>query len=245
MSDTSPTPLEHPRRTNARQQEEARAALNAEKAAAEKARLARQESLQLLLPTSVAIIGCGGVGSWLAYMLALAGTPQLYLFDHDIVSESNLNRLPVSRDWLDKPKAEALKATILAMRPTCDIYALDAWTPEVATAMKLNTLVPWVACSTDSLASRQAAYKWSKSYHLYYIEAAAEGEFGSATGAPAEWASDLETQPGYASVPVWIGPCVTAAYLAATHILHSHPMKDEQHRLGFETKRGVKFNTYK
>ena len=32
----------------------------------------RQQALNLQLPNEVAVVGCGGVGSWTAYLLAMA-----------------------------------------------------------------------------------------------------------------------------------------------------------------------------
>lgn len=240
--------------------------------------LVRQEALKLILPRAVAVIGVGGVGSWLSYFLALAGVPKLYLFDHDTVSDSNLNRLPVPRDCINKSKSESMMSVINALRPACDIYPMANWTPEVANGLELAKSIDWLAVTTDTLASRQSAYKWattkSATYtrgtlcgvcnsdhteravgdnanryttfcmdcseysnpitHIRYIEAAAEGEFGSATGCPAEWASELEKDPGYASVPVWVGPCVIAAYFASVSILHNKPPADAQIRMGWD-----------
>jgi len=41
---------------------------------------------------SVVIVGCGGVGSWAAVMLARSGVAQLRLVDFDYVTLSSLNR---------------------------------------------------------------------------------------------------------------------------------------------------------
>lgn len=51
-----------------------------------------QEIHELLKSTSVALIGVGGFGSWLAYLLAGSGVGHLTLIDDDIVTRSNLNR---------------------------------------------------------------------------------------------------------------------------------------------------------
>lgn len=211
--------------------------------------LARQSSLGLTLPRAVAVVGCGGVGSWTALFLALAGVPKLYLFDHDKVSDNNLNRLMVPKEDIGTSKSEAIADTIISVRPECDILALAEWTPETADALKLAEQIDWLVCTTDTLANRRACYKWvgaandkrhelprgqeKLATELHYIEAAAEGEFGSATGSPAEWASDLERDPGYASVPVHVGPCVLAASMACYHVLHNKPM-DYLIRMGYD-----------
>jgi hypothetical protein len=188
------------------------------------------------LPKAVAIVGCGGVGSWLAYFLALAGVPELWLYDHDTISASNLNRLPVPSTHLGRYKTEAMASVIRGMRPHCDVIAMKEWTPGTATAIKLAERIDWCAATTDTHANRLAVHKWSLSSKVHYIEASAEGEFGGATGAPAEWASDLEKDPGYASVPVHVGPCVVAATMACYHILHSIDATCYNYRMGWDGK---------
>ena len=43
--------------------------------------------------TKVGIVGLGGVGSFVAQMLAYLGVNEFLLVDDDIIEESNLNRL--------------------------------------------------------------------------------------------------------------------------------------------------------
>lgn len=187
--------------------------------AAETLELARQESLNLKLPKAVAVVGCGGVGSWIAVQLALAGVKDLWLFDPDNVSDHNLNRIATTADSVGKSKPEAVASLIKQLRPRCNPKPMGAFNPELANSMKLGYEVEWMVVSTDSLASRQMAYKWTLD-NCRYIEAAAEGEFGSITDAPAEWATPEEENPGYASVPVWVGPCMFAATMAVAFIVH-------------------------
>jgi tRNA A37 threonylcarbamoyladenosine dehydratase len=46
---------------------------------------ARQHVLNVTPPEQVVIVGCGGVGTWAALFLALAGTPKIVLIDSDVV----------------------------------------------------------------------------------------------------------------------------------------------------------------
>lgn len=55
------------------------------------------------------IIGCGGVGSWLAPSLALLTSPeQITLIDMDMLEEKNLNRQLFKPEDIGRSKAEAL-----------------------------------------------------------------------------------------------------------------------------------------
>lgn len=66
---------------------------------------------------NVVIVGCGGVGSWLAHLLArllpkLDPIPTLILQDGDRLEEGNLDRQLFGRDLVGKNKAEALMAIL-------------------------------------------------------------------------------------------------------------------------------------
>lgn len=199
---------------------------------------ARQAALGLTVPQSVAVVGCGGVGSWAAQFLAMAGVPEIWLFDGDTISSHNLNRLPVPPGAIDQSKSGAIADMIRGLRPDCRTLAMGNLIPEVAVMIEGLQEVEWVVCTTDTLASRRMIAVWARAINALYVEAAAEGEQGSATGAPAEWATEQEALPGYASVPVWVGPCVMAAAVAVAHVLHNQPMEDRAIRVGWNQEQG-------
>ncbi len=214
----------------------------------------RQRPLGLTIPRSVSIVGCGGVGSWIAMYLALAGVPTLYLWDHDEVSETNLNRLPLGPAFVGHNKALAMRNMLAELKPKCDVVPIgERWTPEAQAGWPRTP--EWIVACTDTWASRRAIFAWAqlcticnredhdniddnvvvhnRTPRAKYIEASAEGEFGGCTGEPAMFASDRETV-GYASIPVWVGPCITSAYMVCAMILHNHQMSAMGLRLGWQ-----------
>lgn len=193
--------------------------------------LQRQQALNLDLPNEVAVVGCGGVGSWTAYLLAMAGVKTIWLFDSDSVSESNLNRIPIDQTWIGKPKSVAVAALIKNIRPDCVTMPVGMFSKKLASQLGLS--VTWIISTTDTLKSRQMVQEWASESGVNYIEAAAEGDFGSATGVAADWSTADEVNPGYASVPVWCAPCVSAAVIAVSHVVHNQPMGDRTIRLGW------------
>lgn len=202
--------------------------------------LERQETLGLVVPESVAVIGCGGVGSWVAMFLALAGVPRLALWDSDMVSESNLNRLPLGPEYLNQAKSLALAHSLHRLVPRCDTTGYFKW----ATPVTYADSPEWVVVSTDTWASRREVWEWAQKHQVCYIEASAEGEWGGVTGEPATFATPDEDSPGYASVPVHVGPCVIAASLACYHVLHARELGVASLRVGW-TKAGVKVQVFK
>ena len=207
--------------------------------------MSRQESLQLELPKSVAVVGCGGVGSWTALFLAMSGVQELWLFDHDEISESNLNRVLFTKEDVGQRKVAATKELIKKYRPDCDVKACGKWLQSVVDAMQLYDRVTVVVAATDSVASRREIYRWTM-IHSYrdiaYFEVGAEGEIGSVTDEPAEFSTERETQVGYASVPVWLGPAVSAALLVTSYVVHGRTQTDGAVvRMGWD---GRKFGFY-
>ena len=84
--------------------------------------LNRQKDLKLREIESVAIIGVGGVGSWVAGFLALSGVTKIAIIDNDVVEATNLNRTFFTlQDAQDaRPKVQAVAEWIMARRE-CDI----------------------------------------------------------------------------------------------------------------------------
>lgn len=179
----------------------------------------RQAELGLDLPKLVDVIGCGGVGSWVALALGMAGVPEIRLWDGDFLSDHNLNRIPL-RPGSAGPKSSLIAQLVMELRPAAQVLGLGRWDPRTADLLPLPS---WMIVTTDTLRSRRACHTWCISAGVNYIEAAAEGEWGSAASSPAEWETPEESSPGYASVPVWVGPCMQAATCAVAYILHGTP----------------------
>lgn len=84
----------------------------------------RQSSLGLYIPSSVLIIGAGGVGSWVAVNFALCGVGRIAILDHDIVDVSNLNRTLFKSSHIGAFKVHAVKELIAERRMMCDVLAI-------------------------------------------------------------------------------------------------------------------------
>jgi molybdopterin/thiamine biosynthesis adenylyltransferase len=75
-----------------------------------------------LLASTVAIVGCGALGSWTAAGLACAGVGRLVLVDDDTVELSNLNRqLLFRRADVGRRKVDAAAEALLAFNPGLEV----------------------------------------------------------------------------------------------------------------------------
>lgn len=66
---------------------------------------------------TVAIVGCGGVGSVAAEMLTRCGVGKLILFDYDKVVCANMNRLFYRPEQSGLSKVEAARNTLITINP--------------------------------------------------------------------------------------------------------------------------------
>ena len=56
----------------------------------------RQEKLVLNQDQSITVVGCGGIGYWVAKFAAMSGIDELWLFDPDTFEDHNFNRIDLS-----------------------------------------------------------------------------------------------------------------------------------------------------
>ena len=178
----------------------------------------RQQPLDLATSQDVAIIGCGGIGSWVAFFLALAGIRRLDLHDSDEVSVHNLNRLPLTQKAIGKNKAVALADFIRGYRPNCIVYAHGNLDEEITHRHIAHAHT--IVCSTDNLKSRQLAQRLAGGGEKRYLELGADGVHATVTAVTPQWSTELEEDEGYQSVPVFVGPCTLAASIAVYYVLH-------------------------
>lgn len=80
----------------------------------------------------VAVFGIGGVGGYCAEALVRAGIGEITLVDHDIITESNINRQAGAlHSTIGRPKAEVMAERILditpqiKVHPRCEYYSAD------------------------------------------------------------------------------------------------------------------------
>lgn len=87
-----------------------------------------EEATGRLRSASVAVIGCGGVGSYAAEAVARAGIGRITLMDGDAVAASNLNRQLVAlSSTLGRNKAEVMAERIRDINPDAEVKAVASF----------------------------------------------------------------------------------------------------------------------
>ena len=91
-------------------------------------RLYGRAGLERLADSKVAVIGIGGVGSWVVEALARSAVGAISMFDLDHVAESNVNRqLQALEETLGQAKVVAMARRVQAINPQCSIEAVEAF----------------------------------------------------------------------------------------------------------------------
>ncbi len=91
-----------------------------------------EENFLKLKNKTVAVFGVGGVGSYAAESLVRSGVGNIFIYDSDIVSKSNINRQLIATDkTVGKKKVEVAKERYLEINPDVNITAVCEFvTPE-------------------------------------------------------------------------------------------------------------------
>ncbi len=97
-------------------------------------RLYGQKAFSLMKTGHFAIVGIGGVGSWIAEALVRSGVNHITLIDLDEVCISNTNRQIHALDGnIGRPKAEAMKERMLLINPEAKVHTIvDFFTKSTA-----------------------------------------------------------------------------------------------------------------
>ena len=81
-----------------------------------------QEKIAMLQKATVAVIGLGGVGSYVAEALCRSSIGTLLLIDADVVEPSNINRqLPALASTMGRLKTEVVAERLQQINPDCHI----------------------------------------------------------------------------------------------------------------------------
>jgi len=104
------------------------------------AMLLGSEALTKLASSRVAVFGIGGVGGYVTEALARSGVGALDLIDHDVVSESNINRQIVALgSTIGKYKTEVARDRIADINPDCKVTVHSMfYLPDTASQIDLG-----------------------------------------------------------------------------------------------------------
>lgn len=109
---------------------------------------------------AIELIGCGGIGSWLAPQLGKLMTSDVWKFDRtirlwdgDLVERGNLDRQWFSKDDIGKPKVECTARVLREMCPGLEVKEENGWFSDRSIVADDPIII---CCADNHLARRHA-----------------------------------------------------------------------------------------
>lgn len=177
----------------------------------------RQKTLNLINPKKVAVVGCGGIGYWVAKFLAMSGAETLHLYDPDILEEHNRNRLDIPERLIGKNKADITREAIISIRDEASVYSFPFKFNE-----NMEDEYDWIVDCTDNSKSQLVNQEIARKTGSRYFKAGYDGEGFGIHNTIAEWGDSTD---GYTVVPSWVVPAVIVAALSVAKIM-KYPDKE-------------------
>lgn len=134
------------------------------------------EAMDRLKGARVAVFGIGGVGGYVAEILARSGIYQMTLFDNDTVSETNRNRQIIALEsTMGIAKTQAMKERILDINPNASVTVHNVfYTPDNAADYPLDGF-DYIADCIDTVSSKIELIKRAKAAGVPIISAMGAG----------------------------------------------------------------------
>ncbi|KAL0945977.1 hypothetical protein HGRIS_012255 [Hohenbuehelia grisea] len=125
-----------------------------------------EEGMAKIRGGSVAVVGCGGVGSWAAVMLVRSGVSKIRLVDFDQVTLSSLNRhAAATLTDVGTPKVKCLERTLRQISRWVDVDCrVDIWRKEEGGALLEG--VDWVVDAIDNITTKVDLLKYCHDNHI-------------------------------------------------------------------------------
>ena len=140
------------------------------------ARLYGNTGVQRLAAAHVAVVGIGGVGSWVAEALARSAVGEISLFDLDDVCISNSNRqLHALAGNVGRAKVEVMAERIRAINPACVVHAVADFVTRETMSECITGQMDCVIDCIDSVPAKAALIAWCKRRKIQIITTGGAG----------------------------------------------------------------------
>lgn len=135
-----------------------------------------QNGVDKLANCHVAVIGVGGVGGYVATLLARSGVGNLTIVDFDKVDETNINRqLVANTKTVGEAKVDVLKKQILDINPGCNIKTLQQKICKENIAQILSEKYDYVVDAIDSVKDKLELICYCKENGIEIVSAMGAG----------------------------------------------------------------------
>lgn len=181
------------------------------------------EDQSKLKDSTVAIIGCGGLGGSIAEELSRLGIGNLILIDGDRIEETNLNRqLFATEKNIGQPKVEAARDRLQAVNSGVKLKLIADWFSE-DNAVEFFKGANLVCDALDSISRRVSLERACHRLGLPLVYAGIAGWYGLlGVSFPGDLSvSRLFRQGEKGMEKIWGNPAFTAAVLASLSVVEA------------------------
>lgn len=135
-----------------------------------------KETLEALENKKVMVVGLGGVGGYVVEALTRMGIGHFILIDHDVVSESNINRqLIATYQTIGQKKIDVMKERMLTIQPEVDVKTLDMFVlPENIDSINFEG-VDYIVDAIDCVTAKIALILKAKELYIPIISSMGTG----------------------------------------------------------------------
>jgi tRNA A37 threonylcarbamoyladenosine dehydratase len=141
------------------------------------AALFKEEDINTLNNSKVAIFGLGGVGGYVCEALARCGVSHLILIDKDVVEESNINRQIIAlTSTIGLDKVDLFKKHILDINPNCEVIMYKRFIKgDDVKDIDLDG-VNYICDAIDCISAKISLIKYAKELNIPIISAMGTGK---------------------------------------------------------------------
>lgn len=134
------------------------------------------KNIEKLKNATIAVFGCGGVGSYAVEGLARAGVGNFVLVDNDIVDITNINRqLIADITTVGKDKVEVQKERILKINPNVNVEIHKEFYNEENSDKLIKQNYTYIVDAIDSVTAKLSLIKQAHSKEIKIISAMGMG----------------------------------------------------------------------
>lgn len=135
-----------------------------------------KQNVEKLKNSNIAILGVGGVGGYVAEMIARLGVEKLTIVDFDVINKSNLNRQIIAlNSTIGKQKVQVLKDRILDINPDCSVAEINTKITVENVSQILNKNFDYVIDCIDDVPAKIAVIKYCKEKDINIVASMGTG----------------------------------------------------------------------
>lgn len=136
-----------------------------------------QEQL-LLFNSKIAVIGCGGMGGYVIEELSRLGLGKIYVIDHDVINEHNLNRQIISTvENIGRSKVEVVAERVKSINPAIELKPVNDKFTE-ALAKEIFKDIHIAVDALDSISDRTKLLDICEKMHIPLVHGSIAGWYG-------------------------------------------------------------------